>query len=159
VARPVVLGTEIDQALFVAPGMIRPERIDAVLGRLLIKPNARKQPPRCLDTLRGCSAPLVRYDLGLELCSLQLGLVRHREYLVVRGAVMRQNHQRVLISLLAQPLYMRGERLALRLIIVQHADFAADKLSDPDHGVIGFCASTANIPECLKWKKRIGVAL
>lgn len=114
---------------------------------------------RCrFDPLRGRSSPLVRYHLRFELRPLQLGLVRHGVNFVVRGSVMRQHHQRIIVFLLAEPLDMRGKRLALRLVVVEHAYFAADELRNPDYRVIGLRTSTADIPECFKRKQRISVA-
>src|SRR6516165_8451804 len=81
-ARPVVLWTEINQALFIAFGVVRPERIDTVLRGHLVEPNAREQSSRRFDALCSRGAPLVRYDLRLKLRPLQLALVRDRVDLV-----------------------------------------------------------------------------
>src|SRR5262249_3905055 len=57
-------------------------------------------------------------------------------HFVMRGAIMRQHHQRVFVLVSAQPLHMRRERLPLRLVVVEHSDLAADKLRNPDHGIV-----------------------
>src|SRR6516164_9135060 len=71
-------------------------------------------------------------------------------HFVMRGAIMRQHHQRVFVLVSAQPLHMRRERLPLRLVVVEHSDLAADKLRNPDHGIVGLRASAADVPKCFE---------
>src|SRR6516162_5129416 len=54
---------------------------------------------------------------------------------------------------------MRRKRLALRLVVIQHAYLAADELHNPNDGVIGLGASATDVPERFQRKQRIGVAL
>src|SRR5262252_1238016 len=84
-ARPVVLGTEIDETLLISLGVISAERVNARLRRHLIEPNAREEPARRLDTLGSRSAALVRHDLRLKAGSLQLAFVRHGMHFVASG--------------------------------------------------------------------------
>src|SRR5499427_1231370 len=88
-ARPVVLGTEIDETLLISLGVISAERVNARLRRHLIEPNAREEPARRLDTLGSRSAALVRNDPRFELCPLQLAFVADRVHLVVRRTIVR----------------------------------------------------------------------
>src|SRR5262249_1806953 len=59
------------------------------------------------------------------------------------------------IALLAQPIDVRGERLALGLVVIQHADFASDELSYPNGRGVSLCARSANVPESAQRHQRI----
>ena len=153
-----MFGTEVDQTLLISLGVIGAERVDAGLRRRLIEPDAWKQPPRRLNALCGCGSALVGHDLRLKAGSLQLAFVRHGMHFVVRGAIVWQHHQRVFVLVFAQPLDVSRERLPLRLVVVEHSDLAADKLRNPDYGIVGLCAGATDIPECLERQQRLSIA-
>src|SRR5262245_55849317 len=50
---------------------------------------------------------------------------------------------------------MRGERLALCLVEIEHPDLAPDELRDPDAGMIGLRAGAADVPERSIGQQRI----
>ena len=155
-ARPVVIGTKSDAALFVALLVIEADCLQPTSTAIFIEPHLREEAAGRFDALHGRANPLIGDYLHLKFRLLQRAFICGLEDLFMRRAVMRENAKGILVSLRSQPLHMNRKGLAHRFVIVEKPDFTADKLNNPDGGRIRLRARSADVPNRPQGHERVG---
>ena len=112
--------------------MIKSQSFQARFARLFVEPNLGEYSAHRLDPLHRGSSALISDYLSRKPGILKVGSVSLSSDSVARQAIMRQHAKYLVVTALAELGGVKGEDLALAFDVVQNADFASDKLNDPD---------------------------
>src|SRR5882724_4619197 len=128
-----MLRAEADIADVVFFLVIEAERVAAGFGRGLIEPELRTQPTQRFDAHHRRALALVLHRrLDGEAGVAPMVRVFLAGDIVLVEAVVRKIVDRLLITFLAHPVYVEGENLSDRLVIIENANFLPYPLHDTD---------------------------
>src|SRR3970040_2245052 len=138
--------------LFVVPA----DGINPGLRCCFVEPHLRKGTSGAFNPGHCRALALIWHDLDRIAGIGQGALVRHVIDLVVGVAVMRQPDRELVacVALLPQPVEVRCQWLALRLVVIEYPDFLADKLGDPNRECVCIASGAANVdkrPQAHQW--------